>query len=170
MSIKKQEAAVGENDAEETLDECIARVKAENPEISDEDARAKCTSQPPAEGEAEKGLRDQILSVMKEYGDTIATQVKKEIETKMQEVVKQTRDEMVKSIRKGLGLEKDPVVHLSDVEKVVREIVLDKSPHGKRTETATPEKPSEGTADLAKSIVKPADDIFKDLQKNRGTF
>lgn len=164
--MKKQEEAVGENEAEETEEQCIARVKAEKPELSDEDARAQCTQKP--EGEAEKGLRDQILSVMKEYGDNLAEQIKKDIKVKMDEVVKQTRDEMVGSLRKGLGLEKDPVVHLSEVEGMVRKIVLDEKPHGKRTETATPDKPAEGSTEaLAKKIVPSAETIFKDLTKNR---
>jgi hypothetical protein len=169
--MQKQEAAVGENETEETLEECMIRVKAENPDISDEDARAKCTAQPAPEpegnGEAEKSLHDQILAVMKDYGNTIVAQVKKDIEAKMQTVIKDTRDEMVTSIRKGLGLEKDPTVHLSEVEDLVRKIILEKSPHGKRSATETPDKPAAGAEDLSKGIVKPADKLYEELTKNR---
>lgn len=186
MSIRKQESEVGQNQDEETVEECIARVKAENPELSDEAARAQCTNQPaekqdPCEegyhrndegkcvpnSDTEKGFRDRVVGVMKEYGETLADQVKKDIQDDMKRVVKETKDELVGSIRKGLGLEKDPVIHLSEVEGIVRKIVLNEKPHGKRSETKIGEKPTEGAEDLGKKIVKPAEEMFKDLTKNR---
>jgi len=186
--IKKQEEAVGETQEEETVEQCIARVKAENPELSDEAARARCTNQPaekikkqdpcpegeyrneegkcvPKPSEAEKGFRDRVVGIMKEYGETLADQVKQDIKTEMEQVVKETKDELVGSIRKGLGLEKDPVIHLSEVEKVVRKIVLNEKPHGKRTETNTTDKPTEGGE---KPRIESAADIHKRLMKNRG--
>jgi len=168
LSIKKQEGEVGETEAEETVEECVARVKSENEGISDEDARAKCTKEPPAESEAEKGLKTQILGVMKEYGDKLAVDIKKDIEEKMKQVVEETRDEMVQGIRKGLGLEHDPTVRLSEVEGIVRKMVLEGSEHGKRSETLTKDKP---TADEdAKKVVKPAEETFEALMKNKGGF
>ena len=151
-----------EKQDEETLEQCMARVKEENPEMTDEQARGQCTAKPAPE--AEKGLRNQILAVMKEYGDTLAEQIKKDIATKMDTVVKETRDEMVNSLRKGLGLEHDPVVHLSEVEGMVRKIVLDEKPHGKRTETVTKDKPTEGEG---KSPIKSSKEIYDELRKDR---
>ena len=173
--MKKQEAAVGENEAEETLDECIARVKAENPEISDEDARAKCTSQPPAE---EKGILLTNRGLIAKF-----TQMQQEMWAKMEDhmtnmAAEQTAKILAKlesdteaALRKGLGIPKDePQIPLSLIQEHVRKIMLEESPHGKRTETDTPDKPSAGAEDLATKIVKPADDIFKDLMKTKGAF
>jgi hypothetical protein len=195
-TMEKQESEVGQNQNEESLEQCMARVKAENPEMTDEQARAQCTSQPAAEKTrkqedhgcaedevwdpnakdgagacvkkppaAEKGLRNQILGIMKEYGETLADEVKRDIKTEMDKVVKNTKDELVGSIRKGLGLEKDPVVHLSDVEGLVRKIVLDGSEHGKRSETETTDKPTEGADDIKK--IKSAKEMWKEMTKDR---
>jgi len=194
-TMQKQESEVGQNQDEETVEECIARVKTENPELSDEAARAQCTSQPAAEkvnkqedhgckedevwdasaGEggacvkkppaAEKGLRNQILGVMKEYGEKLADEVKLDIRTEMDKVVKNTKAELVSDIRKGLGLTKDPVIHLSEVEGLVRKIVLNDSEHGKRSETKTGDKPTEGTDDLKK--IKSTDEMWKEMTKDR---
>ena len=169
MSVKKQEAAVGTNEEEETVEQCMARVKAENPEMSDEAARAQCTKKPEPPAEAEKNLQTQIIGVMKEYGKTLADQIKTDIRTEMDKVIKETKDEMVKGIRKGLGLEKDPVLHLSEIESVVRKIVLDNKPHGKRTDTLTKEKPTDGTPEEAKKLPS-AEDIHKRLLEKKGTI
>ena len=166
MSVNKQEAEVGTNEEEETLEQCMARVKAEHPEMSDEDARAQCT-QKPTEEAAEKNLQTQIIGVMKEYGKTLAEQIKTDIRTEMDKVIQETKDEMVNGIRKGLGLEKDPVLHLSEIEGVVRKIVLDDKPHGKRTETLTKDKPIEGATDEPKKLPS-ADDLYKQLREKRG--
>ena len=145
----------------------MARVKAENPEMTDEAARAQCTKEPPAE--AEKNLQTQIIGVMKEYGKTLAEQIKTDIHTQMDKVIKETKDEMVSGIRKGLGLEKDPVLHLSEIEGVVRKIVLDDKPHGKRTETLTKDKPTEGATDEPKTLPS-AEDMFKEKLEKKSVF
>lgn len=187
--MKKQEEQVGTNEAEETLEQCMARVKSENPEMSEEAVQAQCTAHTEkqdhgckedevwnAEQEkcvakpapAEKGLRDQILGVMKEYGDTLADQIRKDIEDKMKVVIKETRDEMVTSLRKGLGLEKDPVIHLSEMEGMVRKIILNKEPNDKRTLTKTGDKPAEGDGTPKK--LESSEDIFKKLSENKGSI
>ena len=166
--VQKQEAAVGQNEAEETVEQCIARIKSEHPEMSDEEARAQCTQQPA--DEAEKGdLQAQIIGVMKDYGKTLATEIKRDIAAEMDKVIKETKDEMVTGIRKGLGLMEDPVVHLSEVEHLVRKITLDEQPHGKRTETLTTDKPAEGSTDEPKTLPS-ADDLYKRLTKDRGAI
>lgn len=129
--------------------------------MTDDEARAQCTQKPQEEAASEKGLRNRILAVMKEYGDTLADGIKQDIQDRMDKVVQETRDEMVESLRKGLGLEKDPVVHLSEVEGMVRKIVLDEKPHGKRTETVTKDKPTAGAEDEPKKLPS-AEDLFKD--------
>ena len=149
-----------QEEAEETVEECIARVKAANEGISDEEARAKCTKKEP---EAEKALGDKLIAVMKEYTDAAVKEAKLNTERRLAEMQKETENELIESIRKGLGLNKDPVVHLSEVEGLIRKIMLDKTPPGKRTETETPEKPSgEATPKIEK-----ADDIYKRLTQNR---
>jgi len=59
------------------------------------------------------------------------------------------------------------VVHLSEVEGLVRKILLDKAPHGKRTETTIGEKPSEGAEAGAKAKIPAAADIFNKLRDSK---
>jgi hypothetical protein len=165
---------------EQTVEECIAAKKAAG--MTEEEARAACTPKPAGETQESKGkpasppvpapppnLTEQILAVMKEYGKAISEQVKHEIMVEMDKVVKETRVEAVNAIKKGLGLEKDPVIHLSEIEGIVRKVVLDNTDPGKRTETETPDKPTEGPDLNKEKDVKALDDQFNAMLKKRGT-
>ena len=116
-------------------------------------------------------LETQVLGFMKEYGKKLIAEMKVQIDKDIKVAIQENRDALVGNIKKGLGLVEDPTVHLSEVEGMVRKILLDKEPHGKRTITETGEKPVEG-AELTKSkaIVKPAADIYKSLMKNKGSI
>jgi len=144
----------------------MARVKEENPEMTDEAARGQCTAQPAPE--AEKALGDKLIAVMKEYTDHAIEEAKANTAKRIEAVKNETENELIDSIRKGLGLNKDPVVHLSEVEGLVRKIVLGEKPHGKRTETDIGEKPTEGPEETQK--IKSAKTIFKELRKNRSVI
>jgi len=113
-------------------------------------------------------LTEQISELMKEYGKTLSEQIKSDIKKEMDKVVEDTKKEAVEAIRRGIGLDKDPVIHLSEVEGMVRKIVLENTESGKRTETVTKDKPAEGPA-AEKPPVKPATEIFDELMKKKGT-
>ena len=164
--MNKQEEAVGTNEAEETLEQCIARVKAEHPEMSDEDARAQCT-QKPTEEAAEKGFMEKMIAVFDEAMEKKMATFWKDVETRMDEAVKKVQDQAVLGLRKGLGISEDPVVHLSEMEGLVRKVVLEASEHGKRTETLTKDKPDEGKEGEPKKLPS-ADDLYKQLREKRG--
>jgi len=162
-----EETAAAEEKEEETMEQCIARHKAANADLTDEAARAQCEEEcKPEEPEAEKALGEKLIAVMKEYTDEAISKAKVNTLKRIEEVKKQTEDELIESVRKGLGLSHDPVVHLSEVEGLVRKILLDKTPHAKRTETETPDKPTGGEAPK----IPKADDIYKKLTKDRWTI
>lgn len=153
----------------ETMEQCIQRHMAANEELTEEQARAMCAEERKPKQEdstEEKALGDKLIQVMKEYTDASIQKAKENTEKRLAEVQKETEQELIDSIRKGLGLQKDPVVHLSEVEGLVRKILLEKSPHGKRTETETPEKPTEGPAEKPK--IEKSEDIFKKLMQKKG--
>ena len=152
----------------ETMEQCINRHMSANEGMTEEQARGICEEErkPAQEGSTEeKALGEKLIAVMKEYTDDAIKTAKVNTLKRIAEVKKETEEELIQSIRKGLGLEQDPVVHLSEVEGLVRKILLDKEPHGKRTVTDTPAKPSEGAQGAAK--IPSSADIFKRLQEKK---
>lgn len=165
--MKKQEEAVGANEEEETVEQCMARVKEENPEMTDEAARAQCTKEPPAE--TEKGFMTRMMAVFDEAMEKRMTTFWKEVEKRMDEAVKKVQDQAVMGLRKGLGVSEDPVIHLSELPDLVRKTVLEVSEHGKRTETLTKDKPIEGATDEPKKLLS-AEESFQKMLKKKTVF
>ena len=182
--VHKQEPAETPAPPEPTpLEACVTEKMGQG--MSEEEATNACKAElegekkpPPTEEKTlgtpkppEQALGDKLIAVMKEYTDASIAKAKMNTEKRLAEVQEETEKELIESIRKGLGLQKDPVVHLSEVEGMVRKILLDKEPHGKRTITETGEKPTEGTElTKSKAIVKPASDIYKSLMENKGSI
>lgn len=153
----------------ETVEQCIARLKAADPNLTDEAARAKCTPKPSeteSATEEQKGFIGKLTAVFEEAMEKKLDTFMKRIDDRMNQIAKQKEDEAVEALRKGLGISKDPVVHLSEIEGMVRKIMLEEKPHGKRTETLTKEKPTEGTEPEKK--IDSAADIHKRLTEKRG--
>ena len=165
--MQKQEEEVGTNEEEETLEQCMTRVKEENPEMTDEAARAQCTKEPPAE--SEKSFMDKMMLVFEEAMDKKMSTFWTEVEKRMDNAVKKVQEQAITGLRKGLGINEDPVVHLSEIEGLVRKITLEAKDHGKRTETLTKDKPDEGKEGEPRKLPS-ADDIFKAKLDKKGTF
>jgi hypothetical protein len=152
---------------EETLAQCMARVKTEHPEMTDDAARAQCTQTPATD--AEKGFMDKMMAVFDEAMEKRMSTFWKQVETKMDEAITKVQDDAVQGLRKGLGINDDPVIHLSEMEGMVRKILLEEKPHGKRTETITKDKPTEGSTDEPRQLPS-ADDLYKRLSKQRSSI
>lgn len=155
--------------SEEQIQACIRDKMAQG--MTEEEAKVAC--KPKTEGETKgkttiPNLTEQISELMKEYGKTLSEQIKHDIKKEMDQVIADTKKEAVEAIRRGIGLDKDPVIHLSEVEGLVRKIVLDNAEPGKRTETVTKEKPTEGPA-TEKPLIKTAAEIHEELMKKKGT-
>jgi len=91
---------------------------------------------------AELPLNQKMMEVMKEYVNTMMQQFKADIEKRMVEEKTAIENELITSVRTGLGIQKDPVVHLSEVEGMVRKIVLTNTPEAKKTLTDTTPPPA----------------------------
>jgi len=107
---------------EETFEEFTATYKETNPDATDEDIKALWDAKQ-TEG---LNLTEKVTKMMDEYGNMLIKQLEVRLTARVDELVKSTQDELVASIRKGVGLDKDPVVHLSEVTEVVRKMLLEK--------------------------------------------
>jgi len=146
---------------EKTLEEFTTAHRETNPDATDEDIKALWD----AEQVKDLNLTEKITKVMDDYGSMLIKQMEVRLATRIDEIVKATQDELVGAIRKGVGLDEDPVVHLSEVTSVVRKLLLEKD-EGKKTtdgDEAGPEgKPVEG--ELPKFDLEKR---FEDVTKGR---
>jgi hypothetical protein len=113
-------------------------------------------------------INEKLIAVMKEYMDQVLTEFKADITKRMAEEKVNIENELVSSVRTGLGIQKDPVIHLSEVEGVVRKIVLNTSGEAKKTLTETTDKPSEG--DLTKNAKIDIKTQFEQILAGKGAL
>jgi hypothetical protein len=113
-------------------------------------------------------LQKAIVEAVKEYGKTLAEDVKKEVLEDVMKTVENIKKEAANAVRKGLGIEQDPVVHLSDIQKEIRKALLEAAPPNKKTLTETPEKPAEGEVTKTQKI--DVETRFNEMMKNKGAF
>jgi Rod binding domain-containing protein len=87
-------------------------------------------------------LTDRIVKMMESYGETMVKEMEANFEVMIKEKAKEQEEALVKGIIRGLGIDQNPVVHLSDLEPTIRKILLESSDAGKRTQTSG-DKPGE---------------------------
>lgn len=165
--VKKQEE--GGATEEETMEQCVARHMAADENLTEEQAHAICEEErkPPAPAE-EKAFMDKLMAVFDEAIDLKMQKFWTEVNKRINDAIEKVQDQAVEALRKGMGVSKDPVIHLSELPGLVRKMQLEQQPHGKKTETVTKDKPTEGEP-TEKTIPK-AEDRFKDLIKDKGVL
>jgi len=117
------------------------------------------------------GFMQKMIAVFQEAMAQELVKFRAELKTSIDKIVKEQQDEAVKALKEGLGLEKDPVIHTSEIPGMIRKILLETLPSGKRTETTTTDVPAEGT-DVTKTQDKTssADKMFTEALKTKGAF
>ena len=117
------------------------------------------------------GFMQKMIAVFQEAMAQELVKFRAELKTSIDKIVAEQQDEAVKALKDGLGLSKDQTIHMSELPGMVRKILLDSQPSGKRTETTTPDVPIEGN-DLTKT--KPQTDspekMFEAATKQRSVF
>jgi len=92
---------------------------------------------PPAASEAVKSkdapLIDRIMNVMSDVMNKKLGDFEKKIDAKIDTILKGKEVEIEQALRKGFGLENDPVVHMSDLIEHGRKLALAKTDTDKRT-------------------------------------
>jgi len=129
---------------EETLEEFTLTYKKENADATDEQIKAAWE----ASQLVGLNLSEKISKMMDDYGGMLIEQMEQRLQKRVDEVVEETQDELVAAIRKGVGLDDDPVIHLSEVSSVVRKILLEKEGgEGKKSTEETEKGPDGHKAD-----------------------
>jgi len=112
-------------------------------------------------------LTQAFISTMQEYGQQLVEKTKKEILAELDKMVEEVKKEAVTAVRRGLGVDADPVIHLSEIEGIVRKIALENAEPEKRSETVSKDKPTEEPAKEGFKL-KTAQEIWDENNKNRG--
>ncbi len=97
---------------------------------SEDEGKCIAKSAPP---EAEKGLTERIFSVIEDALNKKLEAFEKKIDEKIDTILKTKEVEVEKALRKGFGLEQDPVVHMSELISYGRKLALEKGESDKRT-------------------------------------
>lgn len=105
-------------------------------------------------------LIDRILHVVEDVMKAKMDNFEKKIDDKIDAILKTKEVEVEKALRKGFGLENDPVVHMSDLIEYGRKQALEKAETGKRTPASeTPAGPEGNTPQ------NPIDELFEKAKK-----
>ncbi len=78
-------------------------------------------------------LEQRIMNVMKDVVETKVKALEVELDKKIDDILKAKEVEMEHALRKGFGLENDPVIHQSDLIAALRKAALDQGTGEKRT-------------------------------------
>ena len=78
-------------------------------------------------------MKDAIVTQMNEYGEKIVKDLQKEFDKQVGEIMAKQEAELIKGIREGLGLDDNPVVHLKDLQAIVRDMVLENADPKKKS-------------------------------------
>jgi len=95
----------------------------------------------PEQAPADLNLTKRIERTIKDYFDLIEARLDKEITKRIDKILAQKEDQVEKQLRKSLGVEKDPVIRMSDLKTFARKVKLEAAEKG----TRTPGSPTEGT-------------------------
>jgi len=99
-------------------------------------------------------LEQRIMKVMQDVFDVKIKALETKIDSKIDELLKTKEVEMEQALRKGFGLENDPVIHQSDLIAALRKATVDNAE--KRSPAATEKAAPEGNKPQ-----DPIDEAFK---------
>jgi hypothetical protein len=115
---------------------------------------------PAAEAKAEAdamNLTKRIESVIKDVLDAKLKALELNMDAKIDAILKSKEIEMEQALRKGFGLEQDPVIHQSDLINAIRKAQLEANPKDKKTEASLSKAGPEGNS---KPQGTPIDAVF----------
>jgi len=132
--------------------------------MSTEQTKDPKTETAPTEKEAKiedaAPLIDRIMGVMSDVMTKKLDDFEKKIDGKIETILKSKEVEIEQALRKGFGLEQDPVVHMSDMITYGRKMALEKADTGKRTPAKEGDKGPEGTV-----ATDPISKMFNEARK-----
>ena len=139
-----------------------AKPEEKKPETTTTTPGAAGAGTPPAQGDP--SLIDRIMAVVTDVVNAKFAAFEKNLDTKIADILKGKEVEVERALRKGFGLESDPVIHMSDLIAYGRKAGLEKSEPEKRT-PGTENAGPDGVA----PAVNPIDKMFDEaLGKKEG--
>jgi len=120
----------------------------------------KCVAIEKGAGKTEPSLMERIMGVVEDVLEKRMEVFEKKIDDKFETMLKSKEVEVEQALRKGFGLEQDPVVHMSDMITYGRKMALEKADTGKRTPGKEGDKGPEGTV-----ATDPISKMFNEARK-----
>lgn len=108
----------------------------------------------------EKSLEQRIFGVMEDVMNKKLGEMEHRMDEKIETLLKAKEVEVEKALRKGFGLEEDPVIHMSDLIAYGRKNALEKAETDKRT--PAPETPLGPEGNVQPT---PIDELFAKAKK-----
>jgi hypothetical protein len=105
-------------------------------------------------------LTQRIESVIKDVLDAKLKALELNMDKKIDAILKSKEVEMEQALRKGFGLEQDPVIHQSDLISAIRKAQLEASPTEKRAPTADAKAAPDGN----RTSTNPIDTMFNTFE------
>lgn len=99
----------------------------------------------PVDKASEQTLMERIMKVMEDVMTAKLDALEKSLDAKIDAIVKSKEAEVELALRKGFGLEQDPVVHMSDLIGAIRKATLEQAETQKRTPAPVEKGGPEGT-------------------------
>lgn len=109
----------------------------ETPKTETPSAEAKAST-------AEFNLTQRIEAVIKDALESKLKAMEANIDAKIEAILKAKEVEVEQALRKGLGVESDPVIHQSDLISAIRKASLETAETAKKTPAATEKAGPEG--------------------------
>jgi hypothetical protein len=128
----------------------------ENTEKKPEKASTDPKTLEKAVNEGNIALEQRIMNVMKDVFDAKIASLEKAMDEKIDTLLKTKEVELEQALRKGFGLENDPVIHMSDMIAYGRKQALEKGETDKRT--PAPETPAGPDGNVEPNQI---DELFK---------
>lgn len=132
-------------------------------QVWDKDS-GSCVTPPETPNNIEANFVDRIKNIMDEQIEALRRDLTTIIDAKMAGIVKEKEQQIEEGLRKSLGLDPDPVLRMSDLDKFIRKAQLKTAAPGKKTPKTADPGP-EGT--LLKTD-NPITKLFNDFNQSKG--
>ena len=149
--------------APQTRPEFVAKMKGMFPEATDAEISAAWDKH------SSQTLTERMIATVNDYGAQLVDGMQKEFRANIDKQLALQNQAMVDGIRKGLGLDDNPAIHLKDMDAIVRDLVLKYTPAaGKQNKDNEPDQPGEDGKDNPLDKFDFAARLAKDREAGNG--
>lgn len=95
------------------------------------------------------GFMAKMMGAFKEAMELELVKFRADLQKQISQIVKEQQDLAVEALKAGLGIQKDTMIHMSELPGMVRKIMLDSGQVEKRTDNPITDVPTAGATDGA---------------------